>query len=45
VAAERESLARMLAGGEVTQLGQIGRMFAQLTDAHTRRMAALGLAD
>jgi ferritin-like protein len=45
VAAERESLARMLAGGEITQLGQIGRMFAQLTDAHTRRMAALGLAD
>jgi tRNA-(MS[2]IO[6]A)-hydroxylase (MiaE)-like len=45
VAAERESLARMLAGGDVTQLGQIGRMFAQLTDAHARRMAALGLAD
>ncbi len=45
VAAERESLARLLAGGEVTQLGQIGRMFAQLTDAHARRMAALGLAD
>jgi ferritin-like protein len=45
VAAERESLARMLAGGHITQLGQIGRMFAQLTDAHTRRMAALGLAD
>jgi tRNA-(MS[2]IO[6]A)-hydroxylase (MiaE)-like len=45
IAAERESLARLLAGGEVTQLGQIGRMFAQLTDAHARRMAALGLAD
>jgi hypothetical protein len=45
VAAERQALARMLAGGEVTQLGQIGRMFAQLTDAHARRMAALGLAD
>jgi hypothetical protein len=45
VAAERESLASMLAGEEVTQLGQIGRMFAQLTDAHARRMAALGLAD
>ena len=45
VAAERESLARLLAGGEVTQLGQVGRMFAQLTDAHTRRMAALGLPD
>jgi tRNA-(MS[2]IO[6]A)-hydroxylase (MiaE)-like len=45
VAAERQALARMLAGGEVTQLGQIGRMFAQLTDAHARRMAALGLAE
>jgi ferritin-like protein len=45
VAAEREALAGLLAGGEVTQLGEIGRMFAQLTDAHTRRMAALGLAE
>jgi tRNA-(MS[2]IO[6]A)-hydroxylase (MiaE)-like len=45
VAAERESLARLLAGGEVTQLGKVGRMFAQLTDAHARRMAAMGLAD
>jgi tRNA-(MS[2]IO[6]A)-hydroxylase (MiaE)-like len=45
VAAEREGLARLLAGGEVTQLGEIGRMFARLTDAHARRMAALGLAD
>jgi ferritin-like protein len=45
VAAERESLARLLAGEDVGQLGQIGRMFAQLTDAHARRMAALGLAE
>lgn len=45
VAAEREALASLLAGGEVSQLGEIGRMFAQLTDAHTRRMAALGLDD
>jgi ferritin-like protein len=45
VAAQREALAGLLAGGEVTQLGEIGRMFAQLTDAHTRRMAALGLAE
>jgi hypothetical protein len=45
VAAERESLARLLAGGDITQLGQIGRMFAQLTDLHARRLAALGLAD
>jgi ferritin-like protein len=45
VAAEREALASLLAGGEVSQLGEIGRMFAQLTDAHARRMAALGLTD
>jgi hypothetical protein len=38
-------LAGLLAGEEVTQLGAIGRMFAQLTDAHARRMAALGLAE
>jgi hypothetical protein len=45
VAAEREPLARLLVGGNLTQLGEIGRMFARLTDAHARRMAALGLAD
>lgn len=45
VAAEREPLARMLAGDAASQLGDIGRMFAQLTDAHTARMAALGLAE
>jgi len=45
VAAERQALASLLAGGEVNQLGEIGRMFAALTDAHARRMAALGLGD
>lgn len=45
VAAEREPLARMLAGDVQNQLGDIGRMFAQLTDAHAARMTALGLAD
>jgi hypothetical protein len=45
VAAEREPLARLLAGGSPAQLGQIGRMFAELTDAHVQRMATLGLAD
>jgi len=45
VAAEREALARLLAGGSPAQLGEIGRMFAELTDAHARRMAQLGLAD
>jgi hypothetical protein len=45
VAAERAPLARMLAGDAASQLGDIGRMFAQLTDAHSARMAALGLAE
>jgi hypothetical protein len=45
VAADREPLARLLAGGSPAQLGEIGRMFAALTDAHANRMAALGLAD
>jgi hypothetical protein len=45
VAAEREPLARLLAGGSSSQLGNIGRMFAHLTDAHAARMSALGLAD
>jgi hypothetical protein len=45
VAADRESLARLLAGGSAAQLGEIGRMFAALTDAHAERMAALGLAE
>jgi hypothetical protein len=45
VAAEREPLARMLAGEANSQLGDIGRMFARLTGAHAARMAALGLAD
>jgi hypothetical protein len=45
VAAEREPLARLLVGGSAAQLGEIGRMFATLTDAHAQRMAALGLAE
>ena len=43
VAAEREPLARLLAGSDGSQLGNVGRMFAHLTDAHTARMSALGL--
>jgi hypothetical protein len=43
VAAQRESLARLVAGGDPGQLGNIGRMFARLTDEHGARMAALGL--
>ena len=45
VAAERESLAMLLAGGTAAQLGEIGRMYATVTDAHAQRMAALGLAN
>lgn len=44
VAANREPLARLLAGGSAEQLGEIGRMFATLTDSHAKRMTALGLA-
>ena len=44
IAAEREALARLLAGGDSSQLGKIGRMFGKLTDAHFGRMVALGLA-
>jgi len=45
VAAEREPLARLVGGGAPAQTGAVGRMFAQLTDSHARRMAALGLAE
>ena len=45
VAAERPPLAGLLGGGSPAQLGEIGRMFAELTDAHVQRMAALGLAE
>jgi tRNA-(MS[2]IO[6]A)-hydroxylase (MiaE)-like len=45
VAADAEPLARLLAGGTPAQLGEIGRMFARLTDSHEQRMANLGLAN
>jgi hypothetical protein len=54
VVAERPPLAHLMAGlargqeggGQAgSGQGEIGRMFATLTDAHDRRMAALGLAD
>jgi hypothetical protein len=45
VAADREPLARLLGGGTSAQLGEVGRMFAALTDAHAERMAALGLGE
>ena len=51
VAADRAPLARLVAGGVAGQAGpggeqgEIGRMFARLTDAHDERMTALGLTD
>jgi len=44
VAAEREPLARLLAGNDPARPGKIRRMFAKLTDTHSGLMAALGLA-
>lgn len=46
VAAERDSLSALLAGGvdrPGMDLAAIGRMFARITENHTRRMDALGL--
>lgn len=48
VVGERPPLAQVLvstADYERGDQGEIGRMFARLTDAHDERMAALGLAD
>ena len=47
VAAERDALSTLLVGGvdrPGTDLAEIGRMLARLTDNHARRMAQLGLA-
>lgn len=47
VAAERDALAALLVGGvdrPGADLAEFGRMLARLTEAHTRRMAALGLS-
>ena len=45
VVAERPALARLVVGavGEAGGQGDIGRLFARITDAHDQRMAALGL--
>jgi hypothetical protein len=49
VVADRAPLARLLVGAaserEQGGQGDIGRMFARLTDAHDQRMAAMGLGD
>ncbi|MGH8968620.1 MAG: ferritin-like fold-containing protein [Actinomycetes bacterium] len=47
VAAERDALASLLVGGldrPGYDLAEVGRMFARLTENHTKRMAALGLS-
>jgi hypothetical protein len=47
VAAERDALASLLIGSPTrsgADLAEIGRMFARLTDEHTRRMERLGLS-
>ena len=50
VVADRPSLASLLsaggaeASGPAAELGDVGRMFARITDAHAARMTALGLA-
>jgi hypothetical protein len=50
VAVERDALASLLVGGAGSSnrpsadLAELGRMFARLTDEHTRRMGRLGLA-
>jgi hypothetical protein len=47
VAAERDALAALLVGGpghRGADLAEVGRMFARLTENHTKRMAALGLS-
>lgn len=47
VAAERDALTNLIVGGvdrPGADLAELGRMLANLTENHTRRMAALGLA-
>src|SRR4051794_33540486 len=47
VAAERDALASLLVGGgdrPGADLAEVGRMFARLTENHTRRMAEMGLS-
>jgi hypothetical protein len=46
VVAERDALSTMLVGGVADgfDLAEVGRMFSRITEAHTKRMAALGLS-
>jgi hypothetical protein len=43
VAVERDALARLLGGSG--DLAEVARLLARITDAHTQRMAALGLSN
>lgn len=47
VVAERDALSNLLVGGAQVQgfdLVEVGKMFTRITEAHTKRMAVLGLA-
>lgn len=46
VVADRDALSTMLVGGVAAgfDLAEVGRMFTRITEAHTKRMAALGLS-
>jgi len=46
VVADRDALSTMLVGGlaDGFDLAEVGRMFSRITEAHTKRMSALGLA-
>ncbi|MDI5963875.1 ferritin-like fold-containing protein [Streptantibioticus silvisoli] len=46
VVADRDALSTMLVGGVADgfDLAEVGRMFTRITEAHTKRMSALGLA-
>ncbi|MFR9754579.1 ferritin-like fold-containing protein [Streptomyces sp. TR06-5] len=46
VVADRDALSTMLVGGMADgfDLAEVGRMFSRITEAHTKRMAAIGLA-
>ncbi len=46
VVADRDALSTMLVGGVADgfDLAEVGRMFTRITEAHTKRMAALGLS-
>jgi hypothetical protein len=46
VVADRDALSTMIVGGlaDGFDLAEVGRMFSRITEAHNKRMAALGLA-